>query len=164
MVDRAAFLCYHLYHKPNQQEKTMPVLSGTAYWASITTPNTKYTPVYQVNLATDSDTVASFKDKGYSTKVIDDQECLILKRKVSRADGTPNETPRLMDKYKNPLDITVGNGSKVKVQYRPWETTNSYGTFKGLDLQALQVIELVESGTMADGSELTAEPSLEDEL
>ena len=41
------------------------------------------------------------------------------------------------------------------MQYRPWETTNSYGSFKGLDLQCMQVLELVEfSGALADGEEL----------
>ena len=57
----------------------------------------------------------------------------------------------------------VGNGSEVKVQYKEWETTNKYGTFKGLDFQALQVLKLVEMGA-PDGAEFDAETSVEDEL
>ena len=75
--------------------------------------------------------------------------------KVSRKDGTPNAVPKLLDADKEPLDVAVGNGSKVNVQYREWETTNNYGDFKGLDLQAVQVVDLVEY-TGSDGSELTS--------
>ena len=52
----------------------------------------------------------------------------------------------------------VGNGSLVKVQYReyPWEYAGRSGT--GLDLQAVQVLELVEAEQIAaDGSELGLE-------
>jgi len=31
----------------------MPVLSGKAYWASISTPNTTFEPSYQIDLALD---------------------------------------------------------------------------------------------------------------
>ena len=72
---------------------------------------------------------------------------------MARKDGTPNNVPKLIDANKEPLDVAVGNGSKVRVQYREWETSNNFGDFKGLDLQAVQVIDLVEY-TGADGNEL----------
>ena len=62
------------------------------------------------------------------------------------------KAPKLFDKDKIPLDELVGNGSKVKVQYNEWETSNKYGDFKGLDFQAMQVIELVSYKT-GDGDE-----------
>ena len=34
----------------------MAILEGTAYWASITTPNTTFEPVYTVNLVVDDET------------------------------------------------------------------------------------------------------------
>ena len=43
----------------------MAILSGTAYWASVTTPNTTYEPVYTVNLVVDEDTAESFRSKGF---------------------------------------------------------------------------------------------------
>jgi hypothetical protein len=135
----------------------MPVIEGQAYYANITTPNTKYTPVYSVNLVVADEVAADFKKRGFSTKEVDGQQSLVIKRKVKRADGGINSTPRLLDKNKNPVDTTVGNGSEVKVQYKEWETTNSYGTFKGLDLQAMQIINLVESNSIPDGAELMAE-------
>ena len=49
-----------------------------------------------------------------------------------------------MDAAKNPLDVAVGNGSKVKIQYQPRVIDNKYGTFNWLELQAVQVLDLVE--------------------
>ncbi len=41
------------------------------------------------------------------------------------------------------------------VQYRPWEVTNEYGFHKGLELQAVQVLNLIEyNPAAADGEEL----------
>ena len=65
----------------------------------------------------------------------------------------PDDSTKLFDKDKVPMDEVVGNGSEVKVQYAEWETTNKYGDFKGLDLQAMQVIDLVQYRS-GDGDEL----------
>lgn len=143
----------------------MAVIEGTAYWASVTTPNTNYEPVYTVNLIVESDTAKKFKREGYSVKQMDEGPAIVIKRKVTSSSGKTNPPPKLFDKYKNPLDLVVGNGSKVKVQYKPWETVNKYGSFKGLDFQAMQVIELV--GSDADGAEFNAmeeDVSLEEQL
>jgi hypothetical protein len=142
----------------------MPVLKGTAYWASVTTPNTKYEPVYTVNLVPEDESLADdFKSRGYSIKEVEGHKAIVIKRKVNGPNGMVREAPRLVDSSKNPLDCMVGNGSEVKVQYKEWETTNKYGTFKGLDFQALQVLKLVEMGA-PDGAEFDAETSVEDEL
>jgi hypothetical protein len=62
------------------------------------------------------------------------------------------KAPLLMDADKVPMDENVGNGSKVRVQYNEWEATNKFGTFKGLDFQAMQVEELI-SYKAGDGDE-----------
>ena len=90
----------------------------------------------------------------------------MIKRKVEGPNGMVRQAPKLIDQFKKPLDARVGNGSTVKVQYNEWETTNKYGNFKGLDFQAMQVLNLVEVGT-PDGEELgmtTEEYTMEDEL
>ena len=133
----------------------MAVIEGTAYWNNITTPNTRYEPVYQTNLIVPDDVAAKFKADGYSVKEMNEGQALVIRRKVAKKGGGTNPAPKLLDQDKQPLDAQVGNGSRVRVQYRPWETTNSYGSFKGLDLQCMQVLELVEfSGALADGEEL----------
>ena len=131
----------------------MPVVEGTAMWASIKTPNTTFTPEYQITLIVDDNVASDFSSRGHRVKDTDDGRAIIIKRKVARKDGTPNNVPKLIDANKEPLDVAVGNGSKVRVQYREWETSNNFGDFKGLDLQAVQVIDLVEY-TAADGNEL----------
>jgi hypothetical protein len=142
----------------------MAILEGTAYWASVTTPNTTFEPTYSVNLVVDEATAADFKARGFSIKEMDEGPSIVIKRKVDGKDGTVRSAPRLVDQYKNPLDAKVGNGSVVKVQYNEWETTNKYGSFKGLDFQAMQVLDLVEVGS-PDGSEFeAAESDMEDEL
>jgi hypothetical protein len=142
----------------------MAILEGTAYWASVTTPNTTFEPTYSVNLVVDEATAADFKARGFSIKEMDEGPSIVIKRKVDGKDGTVRSAPRLVDQYKNPLDAKVGNGSVVKVQYNEWETTNKYGSFKGLDFQAMQVIDLVEVGS-PDGAEFeAAESDMEDEL
>jgi hypothetical protein len=134
----------------------MAVVEGKAYWASVTTPNTKFEPVYSVNLVIDEDVAKQFSSKGYTVKQMQEGPAIVLKRKVTNKKGQKNPLPKLLDVNQQPIDILVGNGSDVKVQYREWEATNSYGTFKGLDFQAMQVLNLVPYGGDAsdDGAEL----------
>ncbi len=142
----------------------MAILQGTAYWASVTTPNTTFEPTYSVNLVVDEATAEDFKARGYNIKQMDEGPSIVIKRKVEGKDGAVRAAPRLVDQYKNPLDAKVGNGSVVKVQYNEWETTSKFGSFKGLDFQAMQVLDLVEVGS-PDGSEFESEADeMEDEL
>ncbi len=134
----------------------MAVIQGKAYWASITTPNTKFEPVFSINLLVDEDVAQSFASKGYGIKQMQEGPALVIKRKVAQKNGKLNKVPKLLDSNNEELDVLVGNGSEVKVQYREWETTNHYGSFKGLDLQAVQVLNLVPyggGGDSADGAE-----------
>lgn len=141
----------------------MAIVSGTAYWASVTTPNTTYEPVYTVNLVVDDETAESFKSRGYSVKEMDEGQALIIKRKVNGPNGMVRQAPKLVDAQKNPLDERVGNGSKVKVQYKEWESVWKGKTFKGLDFQAMQVLDLVTVGDV-DGGEFDIEDEMGDEL
>jgi len=144
----------------------MAILEGSAYWAAVTTPNTTFEPTYSVNLVVDEATAADFKARGFNIKQMEEGPSILIKRKVEGPNGMVRQAPKLIDQFKKPLDARVGNGSTVKVQYNEWETTNKYGSFKGLDFQAMQVLNLVEVGT-PDGEELgmtTEEYSMEDEL
>ena len=138
----------------------MAILEGLCEWAAVKVPNTTFTPEYQITLILDDKTADNFVDRGFRVKDVDGVKKIMFKRKVERKDGTTNAVPKLLDSSKNPLDISVGNGSKVRVQYREWETSNQFGDFKGLDLQAVQVLDLVEY-TGSDGSELE---SIDDDL
>lgn len=138
----------------------MPVQEGLAYWASVTTPNTRYQPKYTVNLVVDDDTADAFKDRGFTVKDMEQGPALIIRRNVDGPNGMVRSAPKLFDRMKNTIDVSVGNGSRVKVQYKEWEKNNNGQLFKGLDFQALQVLELVEF--QGDGSELEAEGEIDE--
>ena len=122
----------------------MAILEGTAYWASITTPNTTFDPVYTVNLVVDDETANDFASRGHKVKQMDEGPALIMKRKVNGPKGMVRPAPRLFDKDKQEVSTAVGNGSQVRVQFNEydWEYAGKQG--KGLDLQAVQIVNLVE--------------------
>jgi len=129
----------------------MAVVEGFAYWASVTTPNTTFTPVYTVNLVVDTDVAEDFRSRGFKVKDMEEGPALMIKRKVHGKNGE-NSPPKLLDRNKQPMNVSVGNGSKVRVQYKEWETTWNGTVYKGLDFQAMQVLDLIEYAS-PDGAE-----------
>ena len=130
----------------------MAIEEGLAYWASVTVPNRRYEPVYQVNLVLDQDTAEKYRSEGYTVRDMEEGPALVIKRKVNGPNGMIRQAPKLFDVDKKPLDELIGNGSKVKVQFSSydWEYKGTVG--KSLDFQAMQVLELV-SYKSGDGDE-----------
>jgi len=122
----------------------MALLEGTAYWASIKAPNTTFEPVYTINLVVDKDTANDFASRGHKIKDMDEGPAVIIKRKVNGPNGRIRPAPKLVDNNKQEIDLNVGNGSKVKVQYNEYSGEGKFGPYTGLDLQAVQVLDLVE--------------------
>ena len=142
----------------------MAVVEGRAYWASVTTPNTKYDPVYSVNLVVEDSVAEDFRSKGFTVKDMDEGPAVVIKRKVNAPNGMIRQAPKLLDKNKNAMNVSVGNGSLVKVQYKEWETTWNGTQYKGLDFQAMQVLDLIEYAA-PDGEEFESyDDDMEDEL
>ena len=80
---------------------------------------------------------------------------LVIKRKVNGPNGMIRNAPKLLDKEGNDLDILIGNGSKVKIQFNPYDWEYAGKTGRSLAFQAMQVLELVEyEGRTPDGAEL----------
>jgi hypothetical protein len=133
-------------------ECPMAIVKGTALWASVTQPNTKFDPVWSINvIPDDAEALEYFKENGFKVKPTNDgQEAVVIQRKVTSRNGKPNKPPKVINAAKEPIDVLVGNGSKVNVQYKEWSTDNQYGSFKGLDLMGVQVVDLVEYGGDAD--------------
>ena len=128
------------------------IIDGTAYWASIKTPNTTFEPVYTVNLVVSQDVADDFASKGHTVKQMDEGPALIIKRKVDGPNGMVRNAPRLLDQNKQDVNLAVGNGSKVRVQCNEYEWEYAGKEGKSLDLQAVQIIDLVEYKA-EDGSE-----------
>ena len=130
----------------------MAILEGTAYWASIKTPNTTFEPVYTVNLVVDDEVANDFASRGHKGKQMDEGPALIIKRKVNGPNGMVRSSPRLLDQNKQEVNLAVGNGSKIRVQYNEYSGEGKFGPYTGLDLQAVQVVDLIEYKS-EDGSE-----------
>ena len=127
----------------------MAIIEGTAYWASLTRPNENFEPRWSIDLAVDDKSANDLKEQGIALgeTTIDEKtisNIVRFKRKVQKANGDKNTQPQLVDASKNPLDKIVGNGSKVKVMYKPYEWNFKGKKGMGLDLQAVQVIDLIE--------------------
>jgi hypothetical protein len=130
------------------------IISGTAYWASIVSPNTTFDPHrWEINVCNLSDeTRAMVEEDGLPIKNKGDDrgDFVTIKRNLTRKDGGTNDAPKVVDSNNSPMHNTlIGNGSLVNVKYRPYSW--SYSNRKGVsaDLMAVQVVDLVEY--MADG-------------
>ena len=143
----------------------MSVYEGMAMWASITTPNTRFEPKYTIDLVVDDETASQLKSEGYNVKDMEEGPTITIKRNVSGPNEMIRKAPALMDKNKNVLDCLVGNGSKVRVQAKPWKMNKNGQAFQGLELQAVQVIDLVQySGGDGDEFDVLDNESEVDEL
>ena len=132
------------------------IVEGNAYWASLVAPNTTCEPMYTINVVVDEATAKDFAERGHSIREMEEGPAVVIKRKVNGPNGMVRKAPRLLDADKNDVDVLVGNGSKVRVQYQEYDWTYNNKSGKGLDLQAVQIIELVPYKA-ADGDELLSD-------
>jgi hypothetical protein len=137
----------------------MTVITGKAYWASITSPNTTFDAdgVWTLDVCNlDKKNIEMVKADGLTIKNKGDDrgDFVTVKRKVKRKDGNENAAPIVVDAQKRPLgiDVLIGNGSIVNVLYSTydWEFKGRKGT--SADLKSVQVTDLVpyESGPKED--------------
>ncbi len=132
------------------------IVEGTAYWASVRQPNTTFEPMYTINLVVDEEVAKDFASRGHSIREMEEGPAIVIKRKVNGPNGMTRKAPRLLDSDKNDVDVLIGNGSTVRVQYSEydWEYNKKKG--KGLDLQAVQIVNLVPYKG-GDGDELLSD-------
>ena len=136
----------------------MSIVKGKAMWAAVQYPNTTFEPTYCIDLVVDKKTAELLKKEGLKIKEKDGDLLVKFKRKVVRADGQKNKPPIVVDAQKKPFDGLIGNGSDVKVQFRTYTYNNRFGEGTGADLQAVQILKLVEfGGATGDGVEFDVE-------
>ena len=132
------------------------VISGTAYWASVITPNTKFDAdgVWTIDVGNLDDLNKKKAQKdGLTIKNKGDEkdDFVTIKRKVRNAKGNLNRQPNVVDANKTLITETmIGNGSKVNVLYEPFEWNFGGKTGVSADLRAVQVTELVPYTTEED--------------
>jgi len=132
------------------------VISGTSYWASVITPNTKFDAdgVWTIDVGNLDDLNKKKAQKDGLTiknKGDEKEDFVTFKRKVRNAKGSLNRQPNVVDANKRLITETmVGNGSKVNVLYEPFEWNFGGKTGVSADLRAVQVTDLVPYSTEED--------------
>ena len=127
---------------------TSHILNGKAYWTQVIEPNTTFEPVWSLDLLLTPETLAIIKKEGLNVKNKGDErgDFVSLKRKVLKKDGSKKEAPTVTDSKLNPWNgnTLIGNGSEVNVKIQCFDYTYAGKAGRSADLQAVQVVKLVE--------------------
>lgn len=129
-------------------------IPGTAKWAKLDRPDTKFGPQYTIDLYLDKEGLKAYKDSGLAVELRKDEEgtYIRLRRDVSKLfDGMPEKPKKLIwsaeeDKYVD-FDRLIGNGSKVIAKVQVYETKRG---LTGHRLEAVAVDELVQYDAPVD--------------
>ena len=159
-VDIVSDICVNNFFNNNSvKENDMSVISGTAFWASITSPNTTFDSdgVWTIdvgNLDAKNKKIASNDGLIVKNKGDDRGDFVTIKRKVRRKDGNLNTAPDVVDAQKRKIIGTlVGNGSGVNVLYSTYEWEFGGKTGTSADLRAVQVTNMIPYNADADADE-----------
>mgnify|MGYP005815573627 CR=1 FL=1 len=136
----------------NVQNGISSVVEGIAYYPYILVPNDRFQPAfYEVSLAVSDETFDQFKSRGYVSchaageRNFTPDPVIVFKKFAFNKNGTANVHPRLVDADGNDLDVNVGNGSKINIQWKHVEYKGKgKDVVKRAELVAAQVVELVE--------------------
>lgn len=123
------------------------IAKGKANWVKIATPDTKFNPVYCVDLVVDKKEAAKLEKLGLKTKTDKDGNAFFkFKRDVAwPKSGEPKDKPVVFDAYGDHMDPSiVGNGSECEVHFQIIKGSGAYGPYSKVDFQALVVHELIE--------------------
>ena len=137
----------------------MSVIKGSAYWASIVSPNTTFDSdgVWSIDVGNlDKKNIEIAKNDGLEIKNKGDDrgDFVTVKRKVRRKDGSMNKAPEVKDAQKRTMINTlIGNGSEVNVLYSTYEWEFKGRSGVSADLRAIQVTNLVPYNVDADADE-----------
>ena len=147
----------------SEVKRSVSVISGTAYWASVVAPNTTFDSdgVWSIDICNlDKESLAIVKEDGLEVKNKKDDrgDFVTVKRKVrNQKTGELNRAPTLVDAQKRTIMNTdVGPGSTVNVRYRAydWDYSGRKGT-SGY-LLGVQVMDLLPLASKEDGEDFEA--------
>ena len=139
------------------------MITGTAYYAFVTEPNTNFKDhVWSINVCDlDKESMKTVVEDGLILKPSNDNhptDYVIIKQKVYKKDGGKFNAPGVLDASKEPWDDRkIGNGSKVRVLYTPraWTVAGNEGVTA--DLKMVQVLDLVPYVDASSNDEFNVE-------
>ena len=122
-------------------------ISGKCHYASIIEPNTKFDPVWSIQVEVNDDNRAVIEQAGLpiNNKGDDRGDFVTIKRKVLRKDGSQRAAPFVKDSQNNPWNgKMIANGSTVNVKAVPFEWNYAGNSGVSADLSAVQVVDFIE--------------------
>ena len=130
-------------------------ITGKCHYASITEPNTKFDPVWSIQVEVTDDNREVVEKSGLKVANKGDErgDFVTIKRKVHRKDGTQRNAPLVMDSQNNRWnnDKKIANGSTVNVKAIPYEWDYAGKSGISADLAAVQIVDFIEySGNQQD--------------
>ena len=130
-------------------------ITGKCHYASITEPNTKFDPVWSIQVEVTDDNREVVEKSGLKVANKGDErgDFVTIKRKVHRKDGTERTAPLVMDSQNNRWnnDKKIANGSTVNVKAIPYEWDYAGKSGISADLAAVQIVDFIEySGNQQD--------------
>ena len=128
-------------------------ITGKCHYASITEPNTKFEPVWSIQVEVNDDNRSIIEKAGLSVanKGDDRGDFVTIKRKVLRKDGTQRQGPVVKDSQNNNWDgKLIANGSTVNVKAVPFEWSYAGKSGVSADLAAVQVVDFIEYSSAGD--------------
>ena len=115
---------------------TRKIVQGRCRWAFVSTPNTRFNPIYSIDVEIPKETHKDYLEQGFPVKD-NDGFYMTIKRIVKKG------KPLLFDAKKNQTSVMIGNGSMVRVQYQEYEFEDVYGIHRGFELEAVQILDLI---------------------
>ena len=130
-------------------------ITGKCHYASITEPNTKFDPVWSIQVEVNDDNREVVEKSGLNVANKGDErgDFVTIKRKVHRKDGTQRNAPLVMDSQNNRWnnEKKIANGSTVNVKAIPYEWDYAGKSGISADLAAIQIVDFIEySGNQQD--------------
>jgi hypothetical protein len=135
----------------------MPVVRGTAYWASVTQPNIKFEPCWTIDLCISKEAAKvvnelcegvrdSKKDKMPSLKLDEEKGGYLvkIKQKCTAMDGKELKGPKVVTEDGEVFTGLVGNGSDVSVLYTVARTEYKSQGYVSLFLRGVKIHNLVK--------------------
>jgi len=122
-------------------------ISGKCHYASITEPNTKYEPVWSIQVEVNDDNRSTIESAGLTINNKSDErgDFVTIKRKLFRKDGSQRTPPGVKDSQNNPWNgKLIANGSTVNVKAVPFDWNHSGNSGRSADLSAVQVVDFIE--------------------
>lgn len=138
----------------NKEKLNMYKLTGKVKWAHVQSPNTKFEPVYSIDLIMENNAMADMLSrKGFNVKEYKDEHgtptgerYLQVKRKTKKKSGDDAGAPKVTDEFGAEFNQLIGNGSMCTVGFGGIEWNSSFGSGTAAYLNEVVVLEHVPYG------------------